>query len=140
MLKRFDKATRCRAGLFMALTYLLCVLGPGLAYAVGGKQMAAPCFDDELVVSTSHHHDGDEHAHHHASAAHTENGLADHASHEHDGKNSQGPCCAMLCVSGLPAHVTPDFAPLQVVSACAPESFRSVLGQGPSRLYRPPIV
>jgi hypothetical protein len=145
MFKWLTKAKRRRAGWLIALSYLLCVLGPGLAYAIGGDRFAAPCFDDDhalIAVHTSDTRnasgetDGDHDRHARASHSHEANGNFDHRSHQH----SHGLCCAMICTSGLPANASRDIAPSQSVSICALEPFLRITGQGPARLYRPPIT
>lgn len=138
MFTSLTRTRRYRAGLVVALAYLLCILGPSLAYAIGGNQIAAPCFGNDHVVPAMHmHHDGHQHASHQNEANDTSN----NQSHAHDpgGKPSSGPCCAMLCISGLPASAIKDLTPFRPVSICPPEAFQAVSGQGPVRRYRPPI-
>ena len=137
MFTLLTRTRRYKAGLAVALAYLFCVLGPGLAYAVGGNQIPAPCFGDDHMMPVMHmHHDGHQHAGHHHEADET----ANHRSHDHGDKASPGPCCAMICVSGLPASLAKDLTPSGPMSICPPEAFQSVVGQGPTRLYRPPIA
>jgi len=40
------KTKRLRAGWFVALIYLLCVLAPTLSFALPGSQAVAPCLID----------------------------------------------------------------------------------------------
>ena len=137
MFTLMTRTKRYRAGLVVAFAYLLCVLGPSLAYAIGGNQIAAPCFGEAYTAPTMHlHHDGHQHASHHDEANETSN----HHSHDHGGKASQGPCCAMLCISGLPVSAIKDLALSRPMSICPPEAFQAVRGQGPVRHYRPPIA
>jgi hypothetical protein len=137
MFRLLTRTRRYKAGLLVALAYLLCVLGPGLAYAIGGNQIAAPCFGNDHMMPVMHmHHDG----HHQASQQHAADETANHRSHDHGDKASPGPCCAMICVSGLPASLAKDLTPSRPISICPPEAFQSVAGQGPARLYRPPIA
>ena len=137
MFRLLTRTRRYIAGLVVALAYLLCVLGPGLAYAVGGNQIPAPCFGDDDMMPVMHmHHDGHQHASHHHGADETSN----RQSHDHGGKASQGPCCAMLCISGLPASEVNHLTPSRPVSICPLEAFQSVHGRAPVRHYRPPIA
>lgn len=134
---------RIRVGRFIALAYLFCVLAPAAALAWGNGP--APCLDDVLLadvpvhhqMSAGHMHDGAMHDHmhmHHQSAQDTP------APPHHDGKGNAGPCCAMMCVSALPADL-PSFAkPLQPVSSCTPETVVSLHSAAPPRHYRPPIA
>jgi len=146
MLLQMTRSMRIRVGRFIALAYLFCVLAPATSLAWGTGP--APCLDDVLLadlvpaniqMSATHVHDGVAHDHtgvhaHHQSAQDAP------APHHHDGKGKVGPCCAMMCISALPADL-PDVAkPLQPVSACAPDIVASLHSTAPARLYRPPIT
>lgn len=146
MLLQLTRSMRIKVGRFIALAYLFCVLAPAAALAWGNGP--APCLDDALLADlvlvhqampTSHMHDGTAHDHttmhaHHQSAQDTP------TPHHHDGKGKVGPCCAMMCVSALPADL-PSFArPLQPVSSRAPEIVASLHSAAPPLLYRPPII
>jgi hypothetical protein len=155
MLVRLTRSRRLTAGWTAALVYLLCVLAPGAALAFG--RGPAPCFIDEVVpvaiIAKSHDsapmthrhadgtvHDHDAmHGHHHADA-----GDAPPAHHHdgktHDGMTSPGPCCAMLCVTALPADLPLIVKPSQPTSLCAAEAEWSAPGKAPPLLYRPPIA
>ena len=140
---------RARAGWFVALLYLLCVAAPGAALALGD---AASCMAMKIGMTAAAHVHGDsshphhaaqgnEQASHHADAGdikheHTKHG---HDKHGHD-KGSQGPCCAMLCVSAIAADL-PDIAkPSQPISLCVSGNFQRLPGKAPPLLYRPPIA
>jgi hypothetical protein len=91
-------------------------------------------------MPASHMHDGASHDHagvhaHHQTA--TQDGPA---SHHHDSKGKAGPCCAMMCVSALPADLPVFAKPLQPISACSPEIVASLHSTAPPLLYRPPII
>jgi len=147
MLLRLTRSLRIRVGRIIALAYLFCVLAPAASLAWGGGP--APCLDDARLADLvpAHHQMPTNHVHGDASHAHT----ATHAHHQtaakdapaqhhHDGKGTVGPCCAMMCVSALPADL-PDVAkPLLPVSACAPEIVPSLHGAAPPQHYRPPIA
>ena len=139
---RLGKSARTVAGRFIALIYLFCVLAPGVALALGTGP--APCFDDEFpamraivthqqVQGMPHDHSG-MHLDHHADAASVP------AKHTHDGKSSPGPCCAMLCVTALPANLPSIVKPSLPTSICVPDAYRTIWGRAPPVLYRPPIV
>lgn len=154
MLVRLTRSRRLTAGWIAALVYLLCVLAPGAALAFG--RGPAPCFIDEFVpvavvvksmaksddaTGVAHRHaDGSLHAHgathghHHADA-----GDAPPA-HHHDNPASPGPCCAMLCVTALPADLPLIVKPSQPISLCGAETEWSAPGKVPPLLYRPPIA
>ena len=82
---------------------------------------------------TSHDHAA-AHAHHHTAAQDAPD------SHHHGGKGTAGPCCAMMCVTALPADLPSVAKPLQPVSACAPEILASLHSAAPPLHYRPPIA
>ncbi|WP_229168314.1 hypothetical protein [Bradyrhizobium altum] len=97
---------------------------------------------------------------HDTSMAHTDGAAHDHAAHDHggmhmnhatdsaeppakhsrDGKNAPGPCCAMMCVSALPAELPSVAAPLHPIATPLAEAFQSLHSEAPARLYRPPIA
>jgi hypothetical protein len=142
MLLRLTRSIRVKVGWLVAMAYLLCVLAPGAALAFGIGP--TPCFGDELpdalVSSTQVHaggaHDhGGMHAHHQTADA---SGAPDR--HDHHGKASPGPCCAMLCVTALPADLPTMVKPSQPISLCASEVYVGLPGQAPPLLYRPPIA
>ena len=138
------------AGWLVALAYLLCVLGPGVALALGNGP--APCLTEEMspvalapaqdpsmammnmhADGSSHDHGG-HHAHHHAGME------GEPAGHHHKGHALPGPCCAMMCVSAIPADLPAISAPSQPVSVCVLETDRGAPGKAPPLLYRPPIA
>jgi hypothetical protein len=147
MLLQLTRSMRMRVGRLVALAYLFCVLAPAAALAWGNG--SAPCLDDVLIadlVLTQHQAPT---AHMHGDSSHDHAGL--HAHHQsaaqdapspfhHDGKGKVGPCCAMMCVSALPADLPSVASPVQPISACAPEIVMSLHGEAPPRLYRPPIA
>lgn len=132
------------AGRLIALLYLFCVIVPGAALAFGVGP--APCLD-ELSMSVGHDnamgHMHGRAAHDHDIGGHVHDmaGLAHHDNGHHHGKACPGPCCAMMCVSALPADL-PAVAVVSArpVSARIFESDRSLRGEAPPRLYRPPIA
>ena len=136
---------RAKAGWFVALLYLFCVLAPGVALALGD---AASCLMTELpATATTHVHDGAHaasaaHQHGEGHQHHADAGGAthDHAKHQHDGKGSPGPCCAMLCVSAIAADLPAVAKPVQPVSVSISENFQRLRGKAPPLLYRPPIA
>src|SRR6266536_3341067 len=99
MFVRLTTRKRVKAGWFVALLYLFCVLAPGAAPALGNP---APWLPDEIkpVAGAGMHH-GSQHEHGGPAATHEAD--IGSAKHKHDGKTSPGPCCAMLCLSAIPA-------------------------------------
>jgi len=139
-----------------AAVYLFCSLAPGAALALG--QGPAPCLSDTSQPvammpmdaasadgmahmhgdGPSHDHAG-MHAHHHADAGDAPP-AHHHDGNSHDHKAAPGPCCAMLCVTALPADLPLMVKPSQPTSLCAIEMMRSAASNAPPLLYRPPIA
>jgi hypothetical protein len=151
MFVRLTRPVRAKAGWFVALLYLFCVLAPGVALALGdvasclvhqsGTAAAAPVHEGaqpEHAASHQHHAmQADEPAMHRADAGHA---MPEPTRHQHDGKGSMGPCCAMLCVSAIAADLPAVAKPVQPISLCVAENFQRLPGKAPPLLYRPPIA
>jgi hypothetical protein len=141
MFVRLTRRKRAKAGWFVALLYLLCMLAPGTALALGSPArwlpaeikpaVAAPAHEHRHGAGVSHEHGGVHGAHH------TD---ADDAKHSHDGTNSPGPCCAMHCLSAIPADPPAIAKPVQPRSIRGAENYRRLPGKAPPLLYRPPIA
>jgi hypothetical protein len=147
MLLQLTRAMRIKVGRIIALAYLFCVLAPAAALAWGSGP--APCLNETSLADLvpAHHqmpgvhlhggvsHDHAEaHAHHHAAAQDAP------APHRHGDKGTAGPCCAMMCVSALPADLPTVAKPAAPVSACAPDIVASLHSTAPPLHYRPPIA
>lgn len=136
---RFARSVRVMAGWLIAVAYLVCIVSPGAALAFGSGP--APCLMDEMSMhpdGSTHDHAGP-HAHHHHADAQT--GTTDEsAGHHHKGNALPGPCCAMMCVSAIPADLPALSAPSQPFSICAMEANQRAPGKAPPLLYRPPIA
>lgn len=138
---------RIRVGRLVALAYLFCVLAPAASLAWGAGP--APCLDGALLAEATQAHHQMQAVDLHGDAAHDHSGS--HAQHQtaaqdgpgqphHDGKGKVGPCCAMMCVSALPADLPAVARPVRPISACMPEIAASLYSQPPPLLYRPPIA
>ncbi|WP_247783608.1 hypothetical protein [Bradyrhizobium sp. 170] len=151
MFVRLTRPVRAKAGWFVALIYLFCVLAPGVALAVGD---AASCLAHQSgMAAAAHVHDGVQpqhpasHQHHAMQAdehemhrADTGNATQEHTKHQHDGKGSPGPCCAMLCLSAIAADLPAIAKPSPPISRCVFGNFQHLPGKAPPLLYRPPIA
>jgi hypothetical protein len=139
MLMGLTRAAKSCVASAVALLYLLCVLAPAAAFAIGDASGIVNCLtDDNHGLRSAHVH----HVHQHDSGkAHVHE---DGSRHEHskapEGKSSDGQCCGLICLSALPASIcevqTPALAAMAVVSA----NQEDVAGKTPDRLYRPPIA
>jgi hypothetical protein len=146
---RLARRIRVQAGWLIALAYLFCVASPGLALALGSGP--APCFTEEMALVASAsvqddqvpmmHMDGDKASHHHMHEAHDHAGVGDDtAGHHHKHSSLPGPCCAMMCVSAIPADLPAIVAPSRPMSLCVFEADRGAPDNAPPLLYRPPIA
>ncbi|MGY2807206.1 MULTISPECIES: hypothetical protein [unclassified Bradyrhizobium] len=147
MLVRLTRSGRLRAGCSIILAYLFCVLAPSFALAFGAP---FPCLTDEVQPAVmTHVHDGAMPVTHADAAARDHGGTHLHhaadaaeppAKHSHDGKNAPGPCCALMCVSALPADLPFVASPLHPIATRLAEPTRGLWSEAPARLYRPPIA
>jgi hypothetical protein len=137
MFVRLTRRKRARAGWFVALLYLLCVVAPGAALALGNP---APWLPTELKPSVHEHVGGAGTAHDHGGMHADHHADAGQAGHSHDGKASSGPCCAMLCLSAIPADLPAVAKPVQPISVCVSATDLRLPGKAPPLLYRPPIA
>jgi hypothetical protein len=136
MFVRLTRRKRAKAGWLIALTYLLCVLAPAAAPAFG---VSAPWLSDEIkLAAASEMHHGSNHEHGGLAVTHDADNSG--ANHKHDGKTSPGPCCAMLCLSAIPADLPEVAKPSQPISACVSEAYQRLPSESPHLLYRPPIA
>jgi hypothetical protein len=147
MFVRLTRPARAKAGWFVALLYMFCVLAPGVALALGD---AASCLMTGLPTtgatlvhdgaspmhpaSAAHQH-GEGHQHH----ADTGGVTHEHAKHQHGGKTSPELCCAMMCIAAIAADPPAVATPVQPISFCVSEIFLRLPGEAPPLLYRPPI-
>ena len=138
MFVRLTRPVRAKAGWFVALLYLFCVLAPGVALALGD---AASCLVHQSgMAAAAHVHAAfasHEHGEIHQHRADTDNATQEHTKHQHDDK---GPCCAMLCVSAIAADLPAIAKPVPPISLCAFGNFQRLPGKAPPLLYRPPIA
>ncbi|AWL99515.1 hypothetical protein [Bradyrhizobium amphicarpaeae] len=147
MLLQLTRAMRIKVGRIIALAYLFCVLAPAASLAWGSGP--APCLDETVLADlvptqqqmlAGHMHDGTSHDHAGAHAHHQAAAQDAPDSHHHGGKGTAGPCCAMMCVSALPADLPTVAKPAAPVSTCAPEIVASLHSAAPPLHYRPPIT
>ncbi|MGJ5131420.1 hypothetical protein ACQR1U_09235 [Bradyrhizobium oligotrophicum] len=141
------------AGRLLVLAYLVCVVSPGVALALGAG--VAPCLDETVVGAVVSPHDAARHemvmtampqtiaahAHHHAHPV-ADAGMhapASSPSH-HDHGKMPGPCCAMMCAVGLAATLPAVALPARLAATGVVARDEGLPGRTPPRLYRPPIV
>jgi hypothetical protein len=143
MFIRLTRPVRAKAGWLAALLYLFCVLAPGAALALGD---AASCLMHRPGMAAAAHVHGEAqaeqvaaHQHHEVQAGHHGHAMPEPAKHQHDGKGSAGPCCAMLCVSAIAADPPIVATPSPPISLCVSEISQRLPGKAPPQLFRPPI-
>ena len=133
MFVRLTRPARAKAGWFVALLYLFCLLAPGVALALGD---AASCLVHQSGMAAAAHAHGEMQQH----RADAGNAPQEPTKHQHNGKGSPGPCCAMLCVSAIAADLPAIAKPSPPVSPCVFGNFQRLPGEAPPLLYRPPIA
>lgn len=161
MLVRLTRKRRLKAGWLVALVYMLCILAPTLSYALPGEHAPAHCLTMEGMSGSMHMHDEavqpmhahlDGQQHDHASAQPAS--MSDAAdmmtmSDDMDGDGmpakkaphtTSGQCCALMCVTAMPASLV-DFAmpPMPTLVRIA-TSYRATADNAPAVQYRPPIA
>jgi hypothetical protein len=139
MFVRLIRSRRLMAGWIAAAIYLVCVVAPPVALALGSGP--APCLADDMLPAAMNMH-ADGHTHDHGST-HAHHHLADEgapAGHHHDGKGLPGPCCVMLCTVAIPANLPTIAEPLRPAAWRLAETERIMTGRTPPLLYRPPIA
>ena len=155
---RLSRTKRLRAGWFVSLVYLLCVLAPTISFALPGSHAVAPCLTEASHVPgvvhvhkeapTQHiHKDG--HGHDHSGAHLQANSDGDRRSMslslngkpvpEKARHSSNGQCCGLTCVTALPVTLIDIMKPSAPKVLCEVERCRTVTDNAPSRHYRPPI-
>ncbi len=158
MFVRLTRMERVRAGWFVTLIYLLCVLAPTISYALPGAHAIAPCLTDENhVPGVVHVHNEmprqhvhkDGHAHDHSGGHSHANSDGDHRSMsmalndksvpEKAPHSSDAQCCGLMCVTALPATLIDIVKPSAPTALCEIEGYRKVTDNAPPRHYRPPI-
>lgn len=151
MLSRLSKPKRLKAGWFIALAYLFCVLAPSLSFAFGGET-AAPCIvDDHGPAMPIHDHAAAMHHVHDDGAVHDHSHHMSKADRGANVPTDAGPpaksphraadtrCCGLVSISAIPAAEIVVLTPSAACSRCEPERYRVVADNAPPGLYRPPI-
>ncbi|WP_028134600.1 hypothetical protein [Bradyrhizobium japonicum] len=142
MLLRLRRSVRIKVGRLIALAYLFCVLAP--AASLAWSNGPAPCLDEAVPahhqMPAGHGHDASSHQHAGAHAHHQTAERDAPAQHHHGDQGTVGPCCAMMCVSALPADLPSVAMPLLPVTDCAPEIVAGLHSAAPPLHYRPPIA
>jgi hypothetical protein len=150
-----------RAGWVVALVYLLCIMAPTLSYALPGEHAVAPCITVEGVMSGSMHMhdeavqpmhahlDGQMHDHSPVHAIATSDDDQSSMSAAMDGDEApskkgphttSGQCCALMCVSAMPAPLFDIAMPSMPTVVRIVTSYRAVADNAPAVHYRPPIA
>jgi len=122
MIIGLTRMRRVRAGWFVALIYLLCVLAPTLSFALPGSRAVTPCLTEAArVPGTVHMHsdapiqhvrtDGHGHDHAHVQSHASSSDVGRSVSMTLTGKpvpekaphSSDGQCCGLTCVTAYSA-------------------------------------
>jgi hypothetical protein len=165
VLRSLTRARRSRAGQFLALIYMLCVLAPSLAYSFSDGALVAPC----LIASG--HRAGSSDAHDHSAVGHVHSDGLGPQLHSHmqpdpvslslveneasskppgaavdrngptkdHQKSTGGQCCGSACLSALPATLASFTQPSRPMALCESEDCMHIAARASSAHYRPPI-
>ncbi|CAN5190697.1 hypothetical protein BH11PSE4_BH11PSE4_08920 [soil metagenome] len=149
-----------KAGWLVALVYMLCVLAPAMSYALPGEHSVAHCLTTDGMSGSVHVHDEAAQPMH----AHFDGGTNDHAvatsmlvadadkmasmsghMDRDDMPAKKGPhttsgqCCALMCVSALPASAFEVWVPSAPKVVHITTTYRATTDNAPAVHYRPPI-
>jgi hypothetical protein len=145
MLARLTKRFRLRAAMALAALYVICLLGPHAARALGSAN-GAHCLTDNFVAAHVHKTDAPSshvHAkgetHHHDGASHHHTGDGQLPLKDDGGKNRSGTCCGLFCVTAMTTDGVVILAPSRTSSTNPPGFGDSLAGRGPVLINRPPI-
>jgi hypothetical protein len=147
MLVRLTRTARVWAAIVLGALYVLAIVAPAAAMALGTGEHPAHCFTDEqlgvahLQPAASGHVHADAHARTHVHS--------DGTTHRHDGAHHPAPsdrdhdpaaCCGLF---GLTAMAVDPHLELGASSrhwSIVALSFDKLTGRDPDRINRPPIV
>jgi hypothetical protein len=133
MFRFLTRTKRRRAGLILALAYLVCVIAPPLALAFADGTRAAHCLTHEHHATAPVHVHADGSADHHGTPAPAPSEV------DHDDKSAPVQCCGLFCVTAAVADDADE--PLGVAlrgHAIPPTLEAAPGGTGPFRIDRPP--
>jgi hypothetical protein len=163
MLWLLTMRVRRRAGWWLALSYLFCVVASPLSLTFANAAAAAHCLLDEFHMTAPVHVPGNGMSHRGGTASHDHSGamvhdhaamMRDHsaamhhgAQHSSDqkqsdskGKSQPATCCGLFCVTAAPVESGVATDPSPHADALRPTLAAALGGIGPHRIDRPPIV
>jgi len=132
MFRFLTRTKRRRAGLILALAYLVCLIAPPLALAFADGAKAAHYLTHERHAAASVHVHGDGSTHHHGSHAPAQNEV------DHDDKNAPAQCCGLFCVTAAVADADLPIGLSARGQTILPALDTAPGGIGPFRIDRPP--
>ena len=163
MLVRLTRAKRLKAGRFLALIYLLCLVAPTASFAfskvvphcltMAGLGISSTQMHGSMQMhsgaGTEHVH-GDSAIHNHSSTHSVTKSGGDNVMSEVVVKETSAPakaphkssdsqCCGLMCLTAMPATLVDIVTPPALTVTCVSESLRDVADNAPVRHYRPPI-
>jgi hypothetical protein len=137
MLIRLSGAIRVRSARLLAILFLVCVLAPSAALALGDGSRAAHCFSDTTVGAHVHKKSdvlAQAHDHDHGTAIDHQ-----HSNGSDDGTAADQQCCGLFCLSSLPTSVVGVDDLRLPASAAVTAIAQGIKASEPGCLYRPPI-
>ncbi|WP_445490916.1 hypothetical protein [Rhodopseudomonas sp. RCAM05734] len=159
MLVKLTRNRRMKVGWIVALVYLLCVMAPALSYALPGDH-AVPCMSmgslmsgaipmhDEAAQPMHARLDGQVHDHsaHAMAMSGDEPSTMSSAMDDDEAPAQKGPhatggkCCALMCVSAMPASLYDIAMPPLSTEVRIVATYRAAADNAPAMHYRPPIA
>jgi hypothetical protein len=152
LLVRLTRIRRLRAGVMLALLYLLCVMAPTIALASPGGGRAPGCLEMGASEISHIHSAGHLRANHHDGMrepagmhVHFASANAVLAAMTPGGDRSPahapagGACCELMCLTALPVTLVDIARPLTPPSLCDHAPAAAVADSAPVLHYRPPI-
>jgi len=136
MLRGLTRGLRFRAALALAALYAFCVIAPHAAFAL--THAVAHCLTEPH--GAAHVHQPRAKVHVHADGvAHTHGNAAPQQQSNADGKDHDGTCCGLFCVTALAHEPAPTLSAPLAARLIGPGQQYERAGRGPERINRPPI-
>ncbi len=147
MLVRLTRTARVWAAIVLGALYVLAIVAPAAAMALGSGEHPAHCLTDEQLGLAHVHPAAAAQAH---ADTHADTHVhADGTMHRHDGAHHPGTsngdsdpaaCCGLFGLTAMAVDPHLDLGGPSRHSSIVALSFDKLTGRGPDRINRPPIV
>ena len=150
MFVKLTTKQRRKAGWLAALVYMLCILAPTLSYALPGQHAVVDCMTIEGVAAGAMHmhavaepmpaHLVHDHASGHDEQASVSPISSDEQAPTKKSPHLSGQCCALMCLTILPASIVEVLAPSAPTLIRVATSYAAPTDNASVVHYRPPIA